>query len=114
MISKLNKKATEKIGIEFVMLEENLTNENLNPVCYAIIDGVEFKSVNTAKKLEVGIKFIERLKEIAIEEFEVPKNSLPILTDKLEGIAHLEKVKNLTNEQLIGTRVSCEKVITIL
>ncbi len=114
MISKLNKKATEKIGIEFVMLEENLTNENLNPVCYALINGVEFQSVNTAKKLEVGIKFIERLKEIAVEEFEVSKNSLPILADKLEGFDHLEKVKNLTNEQLIGTRVSSEKVITIL
>ncbi len=114
MISRLNKKATEKTGIEFVMLEENLTNVSLNPVCYALIDGVEFKSVNTAKKLEVGIKFIERLKEIALEEFGVSNNDLPILADRLEGFDSLEKIKSLTNEQFICTRVSNEETITIL
>ncbi|MCM1556787.1 MAG: AAA family ATPase [Anaeroplasma bactoclasticum] len=114
MISRLNKKATEKIGIEFVMLEENLTNEVLNPVCYAVVDGVEFKSVNTAKKLEVGIKFIERLKEIAVQDFGAVRNDLPILADRLEGIDSLEKIRNLTKEQLVGTRVSVEEKITIL
>ncbi len=106
MISRLNKKATEKTGIEFVMLEENLTNAGLNPVCYALIDGVEFASVNTAKKLEVGIKFIERLKEIAVEDFGAKRNDLPIIADRLEGIDSLEKIKSLTNEQLFGTRVT--------
>lgn len=114
MISRLNKKATEKTGIEFVMLEENLTNAGLNAVCYAVVDGVEFKSVNTAKKLEVGIKFIERLKEIAVEDFGVTKNDLPIIADRLEGIDSLEKIKALTKEQLFGTRVSSEDTITIL
>lgn len=107
MISLINKKATEKTGLTFVMLEENLTNDGIKEVCYATIDGIPFKDVNTAKKIIYGIKFIEKLKEI------LGNNDFPILADRLEGIDSVETIKNLTKEQLICTRVSNEEVITI-
>lgn len=107
MINKINQKATEKTGLNFVMLEENLTNDGIKEVCYATVDGVPFKDVNTATKIKYGIKFIEKLKEI------LGHNDFPILADRLEGIDSVEAIKALTNEQLICTRVSNEEVITI-
>lgn len=108
MISLINKKATEKTGLTFVMLEENLTNDGIKEVCYATIDGVPFKDVNTAKKIKYGVKFIEKLKEI------LGHNELPILADRLEGIDNLDSIKTMTKEQLICTRVTEGKEITIL
>lgn len=108
MINLINEKATEKTGLTFVMLEENLTNDGIKEVCYATIDGIPFKDVNTAKKIQYGIKFIEKLKEL------LGHNQFPILADRLEGIDSIEKIKNMTQEQLICTRVSEEKEITIL
>lgn len=105
MVSKINQKATTKTGIDFVMLEENISNEGIKEVCYATVNGIPFKDINTAEKLKVGIKFIERLKEICANEFGVGHNSLPIIVDRLEGIDDLDKIKNLTKEQLICTRV---------
>lgn len=105
MIREVNKKATEKTGIDFVMLEENLTNDNLKEVCYATVDGIPFASINTAKKIEVGVRFIEKLKDIAVSDFGAPRNTLPILVDRLEGIDDIEKLKDFTNEQFITTRV---------
>ncbi len=114
MIRQINKKATDKTGIDFVMLEENITNENISEVCYARVDGVPFKDLNTSRKVEVGIKFIERCKAIAEKDFGSTHNNLPILADRLEGIDTIEKIKGLTTEQLICTRVSTEDTITIL
>jgi DNA repair exonuclease SbcCD ATPase subunit len=107
MISLINKKATEKTGLNFVMLEENLTNDGIKEVCYATVDGVPFKDVNTATKIKYGIKFIEKLKEI------LGHNDFPILADRLEGIDSFETIKNLTKEQLICTRVTDGKEITV-
>lgn len=114
MINQINKKATEKTGINFVMLEENITNENISEVCYATVDGVPFKDLNTSRKVEIGIKFIERCKAIAENDFGSTHNWLPILVDRLEGVDTIEKIKGLTTEQLICTRVSTEDAITIL
>jgi chromosome segregation ATPase len=114
MISKINAKAKAKTGFDFVMLEENLSNENISEVCYATVDGVPFKDLNTSKKIEMGIRFIERCKYIAEEDFNTPHNRLPILADRLEGVDSLEKIKNLTSEQFICTRVSDEENITVL
>ena len=114
MITKINEKAKKKTGIDFVMLEENLSNENITEVCYATVDGVPFKDLNTSRKVEVGIKFIERCKHIAENDFSSTWNWLPILVDRLEGVDSIEKIKNFTTEQLICTRVSKEEVITIL
>ena len=100
MISLINKKATEKTGLTFVMLEENLTNDGIKEVCYATVDNIPFKDVNTAKKLKFGIKFIEKLKSL------LSKNELPILADRMEGIDSIEKIKAMTTEQLICTRVN--------
>lgn len=108
MISLINQKATEKTGLTFVMLEENLSNDGIKEVCYATVDGIPFKDVNTAKKIKYGIKFIEKMKEI------LGHNNFPILADRLEGIDSIDTIKNLTKEQLICTRVSEEKEITIL
>lgn len=108
MISLINQKATEKTGLTFVMLEENLTNDGIKEVCYATVDDIPFKDVNTAKKIKYGIKFIEKLKEL------LGHNQFPILADRLEGIDSIETIKNLTQEQLICTRVSEGKEIEIL
>lgn len=107
MISLINEKATAKTGLTFVMLEENLSNDGVKEVCYATVNGIPFKDVNTATKIKYGIKFIEKMKEL------LGHNSLPILADRMEGIDSFDTIKNLTQEQLICTRVSDEEVITI-
>ena len=108
MISKINEKATAITGLTFVMLEENISNDGVKEVCYATIDNIPFKDVNTAKKLKYGIKFIEKMKEL------LGQNQLPILADRMEGIDSVDTIKNLTQEQLICTRVSDNEKITIL
>lgn len=102
-ISLINEKARAITGIDFVMLEENLSNDGVKEVCYATVDGVEFGSVNTSQKLEVGIKFIHRIKEI------LGSNDLPILADRLEGFDDIEKIRNLTTEQMICTYVGSKE-----
>lgn len=112
MIACINSKAKELTGIEFVMLEENLGNDGIKEVCYATIDGVPFANVNTAQKYITGIRFIQRIKEIALRDFDKPKNTLPILADKFEGIDSVTTIKNLTGatgEQLICSRVTDDK-----
>ena len=108
MISMINKKATEKTGLTFVMLEENLSNDGIKEVCYATVDGVPFKDVNTAKKIKYGVKFIEKLKQI------LGHNEFPILADRLEGIDNLQVIKTMTKEQLICTRVTESNQIEII
>lgn len=114
MIARINSKAKIKTGFDFVMLEENLSNDNITEVCYATVDGVPFKDLNTSKKIEMGIKFIERCKKIAAVDYNTTHNNLPILADRLEGVDSIYKIKNLTDEQFICTRVSNEENITIL
>lgn len=109
MIACINSKAKELTGIEFVMLEENIGNDGIKEVCYALVDGVPFANVNTAKKYITGIRFIQRVKEIIQRDFDKPRNTLPILADKFEGIDSVTTIKNLTTatgDQLICSRVS--------
>ena len=47
MINLINEKATEKTGLTFVMLEENLTNDGIKEVCYATI--IKYKIFNLIK-----------------------------------------------------------------
>ena len=47
MINLINKRAKEITGFDFVMLEENLTNDNVSEVCYATFGGIPFKDLNT-------------------------------------------------------------------
>lgn len=112
MIACINSKAQELTGIEFVMLEENIGNDGIKEVCYALVDGVPFANVNTAKKYITGIRFIQRLKAIVQRDFEKPRNTLPILADKFEGIDSVTTIKNLTagtGDQLICSRVTDDK-----
>jgi aspartate/tyrosine/aromatic aminotransferase len=110
----LNQRATELTGFHFVMQEENLTNDNMKDVCYALIDGIEFSNVNTSKKYAIGIKFIERIKNI-LQDRGIKKNTYPILADRMEGFDFVEKIQQLaTNNQLICTRVSTDEEITII
>ena len=95
------------------MIEENLGNDNVKEVCYATYEGVPFANLNTARKYEIGISFIEKAKNIAAS-LGAGHNDLPILADKFEGIDSIDKIKNLTTEQLICTRVSDQEEITIL
>jgi len=108
MIKLINEKATEKTGMTFVMLEENLTNDGITEVCYPTIDGVPFKDINTAKKMAYGIKFIDTLKSI------LGNNNLPILADRMEGIDDIAKIDQLTTSQLICTRVSNSEKMEVL
>ncbi len=112
MIACINSKAKELTGIEFVMLEENIGNDGIKEVCYALVDGVPFANVNTAKKYVTGIRFIQRVKQIIHRDFEKPRNTLPILADKFEGIDSVITIKNLTaatGDQLICSRVTDDK-----
>lgn len=114
MIQSINEKATKKLGIEFRMLEENLTNDGVTEVCYAVIDDVPFASVNTSEKIKWGIKVIEKIKDIAVDEFNVSRNQLPIIADRLEAVDDVNKIKTFTQEQFICSRVSNENQITIM
>lgn len=106
MIELINNKAKELTGVEFVMLEENLGNDGVKEVCYAVVNGVPFANINTAEKYTQGIRFIEKIKDIAVRDFNKQRNTLPILADKFEGIDSIEKIKSLTQEQLICSRVT--------
>lgn len=105
MIAMINDKAKLITGFDFVMLEENLTNDDIKEVCYVTVGGVPFKDLNTADKIKVGISFIETCRRIAQEQG-ASDNQLPILVDRLEGIDTIDAIKKLTNIQLIGTRVN--------
>jgi chromosome segregation ATPase len=105
MIAMINDKAKLITGFDFVMLEENLTNDDIKEVCYVTVDGVPFKDLNTADKIKVGISFIETCRRIAQQQG-ASDNQLPILVDRLEGIDTIDAIKKLTNIQLIGTRVN--------
>lgn len=109
-ISLINNKAKALTGLDFVMLEENISNDGVKEVCYPTINGVEFANVNTSEKIAVGIQFIHKLKEI------LGANDLPILADRLEGFDDIQKIKNLTTEQMICTVVgnSEQKEIVII
>ena len=105
MINKINQRAKEITGFDFVMLEENLTNGNLTEVCYALVDNVPFKDLNTADKFKYGIKFLEVCRKIAANKTGI-ENSLPILADRFESIALVSTIKEYTDKQLICTRVN--------
>ena len=107
-IQLLNERAYKKTGIKFIMAEANLGDGTIKEqtVCYATVDGVPFKDVNTAKKIEVGIQFINTLKQIAFNDFGNAINQFPILVDRLECFDSLIKIKSLDTQQLIGTRVT--------
>ena len=110
----LNERATNLTGIEFVMQVENLSNDNMKDVCYPLVNNIAFSEVNTSEKYKVGINFIEKVKDIATNQFNVPRNQFPILADRLEGFDFEEKIKALTNEsQLVCTRVTTDKEIII-
>ena len=103
MCQAINDKAKEITGFDFVLLEENLTNDGISEVCYIVDDkGIPFKDINTARKTIMGIEFIEACRRIA------GSNQLPILADKLEGLdsENLMRLKYLTQNQIICTRVS--------
>ena len=110
MINQINEKAERITGFKFVMLEENLTNGGLTETCYVVDEnGVPFKDINTARKVEMGIKFIEAVNR-AMNNY----NNLPILADRLEGIDDISKISTYTSRQIIGTKVSADGEINIL
>jgi DNA repair exonuclease SbcCD ATPase subunit len=103
MCKMINDKAKALTGFDFVMLEENLTNDGISEVCYIVDEkGIPFKDINTARKTIMGIQFIESCRKIA------GNNNLPILADRLEGLDadNLSKLKGITENQIICTRVS--------
>ena len=114
MIKAINDKAYKITGFKFVMLEENLTNNGITECCYIVDElGIPFKDINTARKTEMGIKFIEMCKRVAISLGGL-NNTLPILVDRFEGIDDINKISQLTENQLICTRVSMDDKLTII
>jgi hypothetical protein len=105
MIQLINDRAKEITGFDFVMLEENMTNDSLTEVCYALIDGVPFKDLNTADKFKYGIQFLEVARKIASIKTGIT-NDLPILGDRFESISSIDTIKQYTSQQLICTRVN--------
>lgn len=113
MIEAISTKAYEMTGIRFVMLEPNLTNDDVQEVCYAVDEnGVPFKNINSSRKVEIGCKFIEKIKSI-LEKQGITRNTFPIITDGLEKVDHIEKLNSFTNEQLIVTRVTTDESISV-
>lgn len=103
MCKAINDKAKAITGFDFVLLEENLTNDGISEVCHIVDDkGIPFKDINTARKTIMGIEFIEACRKIA------GNNNLPILADKLEGLDtdNMMRLRTLTNNQIICTKVS--------
>lgn len=103
MCKLINDKAKQITGFDFILLEENLTNDGISEVCYIVDEkGIPFKDINTARKTIMGIQFIESCRRIAGD------NSLPILADRLEGLdtENLMKLKEITQNQIICTKVS--------
>ena len=116
-IQLLNERAYKKTGIKFIMAEANLSDGSIKEqtVCYATVNGIPFKDVNTAKKIEVGVNFIAKLKEIAVNDFGVKFNKLPVLLDKLESFDPSQrKVESFPTYQLFGTAVSSNEGIEIV
>jgi uncharacterized protein (DUF2164 family) len=116
-IEMCNQKAYEKTGFKFVMLEENLSNDQVKEVCYLTVDDVPFANVNTSRKLMIGTIFINKIKDI-LETMGTPRNSLPILCDKMESISdntfnYYYAQGILDKCQFITTKVTEEKEITI-
>ena len=108
MIKCINDKAQALTGFKFVMLEENLTNDSLTECCYVVDDkDVPFKDINTARKVEMGIKFIEAVR---MQNY----NNLPILVDRLEGIDFIDKIKDFSRNQIICTRVSTDNTLNVV
>lgn len=115
-INLLNERAYKKTGIKFVMAEANLGDGSIKEqtVCYATVNGVPFKDVNTAKKVEVGVNFIAKLKEIAMNDFGAKFNKIPVLMDKLECFDSVDKISKLPAYQLVGTAVNSSESIDII
>ena len=108
MCQLINDKAKEITGFNFVMLEENLTNDGITETCYCVDDNnVPYKDINTARKVEMGIKFIDVVRK-------QNPNNLPIMVDRLEGIDHIEKISKFTDKQLICTRVSTDTNLNVI
>ena len=112
MINLINKRAKEITGFDFVMLEENLTNDNVSEVCYATFGGIPFKDLNTADKFKYGIKFIEVCRNINMTQTN-RMCQLPILADRLESVSFVEDIKTATTYQFICTRVNQEEKMKV-
>lgn len=114
-IKELNTRASNKTGIDFVLAEEYLDSKSdgFKEVCYATYNGIPYQDLNTSRKILLGIQFINIVKEIVKKEYGVNGNQLPLLIDKLEVLDSMEKLTDITQSQLICTRVSNEKEITL-
>lgn len=108
MCQLINDKAKEITGFNFIMLEQNLTNDGITETCYVVDDNnVPYKDINTARKVEMGINFIDVVRK-------QNPNNLPIMVDRLEGIDHIEKISKFTDKQLICTRVSTDTNLNVI
>ena len=113
MIKDINDKAYKLTGIRFVMLEENQKDDKLQEVCYAVDEnGVPYERINSSRKIEMGCKFIARVKQILADKG-LLKNTLPVITDGLEKVDFIEKLAQYTEDQLICTRVTTDPQVVV-
>lgn len=106
-IKRINDKAKDITGFEIKMLEQNLSNDGVTECCKIVIDGVDYENVNTGRKLEVAINFIENVKKIAGGSL----GNLPIFIDRVESIT--SDYNSLTDSQIIATKVVADLDINI-
>ena len=88
--------------VKFQLIEENIKEASWDEICYALDDNVSIKRTNEAKKLEIGIKIVEAIKN----NFNVL--DLPIIFDRGESITTQNLLKFKPNGQIISTKVEDE------
>lgn len=105
-LEMLNDKIANFFGdeIKFILIEKNLKEGSYDQTCIPLICGkqTKFKDGSTSEKIITGIKLIECFKK----SLGLP--SLPILIDECGQLDNnsLSLIKNITNSQIIATRVN--------
>lgn len=107
LIEENTKNVFPKLEIKIVEVSEN--TGAISNVCYIKLKDVEYKGINDGHRKYAGIMFIEDVKR-ALE-----LEDLPIVFDKFADIDSemLETINNLTNAQIITTKVSEDKEIKL-
>ena len=84
--------------VKFKMFETQVNGEDV-PTCKCMVEGVLYKDLNTAKKINAGIDIIQAISMIT-------ETNLPLFVDNKESVSVIEGIDTLN----IGQIVLLEKV----
>ena len=97
-INYINKLILGKFSIaDFVLFRKNISNDGIEQCCDTIVNGVPYKSVNDAARINVGMDIISTL----IDYYGV---AVPIFVDNAESVTDLNMIEGKT--QIIRLVVS--------